>query len=236
MSKKAVILAGGKGTRLKPYTAVLPKPLMPVGEYPILEVLIRQLKHFDITDITLAVNHQAELIRAYFNDGSRLGVNINYSLETKPLGTMGPLSMIDDLPKDFFVMNGDVLTDINFNDLLNHHRKEKAIFTIASSKREAKIDYGVLEVDDGTLFGFQEKPSLKYDVSMGIYAVSKDILDHIPKNTTFGFNHLMDRLISLEIPVNVFSFSGKWLDIGRADDYLYAVDEFEQCEAQYLYE
>ncbi|MCL2247780.1 MAG: sugar phosphate nucleotidyltransferase [Oscillospiraceae bacterium] len=236
MSKKAVILAGGKGTRLKPYTAVLPKPLMPVGEYPILEVLIRQLKHFGVTDITLAVNHQAELIRAFFNDGSRLGVDISYSLETKPLSTMGPLSMIDDLPEDFLVMNGDILSDINFKDLLTYHREKEAIFTIAASKREASIDYGVLKVVNEVLVGFEEKPSLHYEVSMGIYAVNKKILNYIPKDTAFGFNHLMDKLLSLDIPVNVFSFDGKWLDIGRADDYMQAIDEFEQNEALYLYE
>jgi NDP-sugar pyrophosphorylase family protein len=138
MSKRAIILAGGKGTRLRPYTVVLPKPLMPIGEYPILEVVIRQLINYGFDHITLAVNHQAELIKAFFGDGSKWNIKIDYSLEDQPLGTMGPLKLIKDLPKNFLVMNGDILTDLNFSEFYDNHSNNKELFTISSYTREQK--------------------------------------------------------------------------------------------------
>ena len=158
MSKRAVILVGGKGTRLKPYTVVLPKALMPIGDFPILEVIIRQLAGYGFGHITLAVNHQAELIEAFFSDGSKWGVKIDYSLEDQPLSTMGPLKLIKDLPENFLVMNGDVLTDLDFAEFHDLHVKSGSIFTISSYVRDHKVDYGVLETDgSGNLSGFNEK-------------------------------------------------------------------------------
>ncbi|EMY15977.1 nucleotidyl transferase [Leptospira weilii str. Ecochallenge] len=228
MSKRAIILAGGKGTRLRPYTTVLPKPLMPIGEYPILEVIVKQLVSSGFTHITMAVNHQAQLIQAFFQDGSKWNTKIDYSLEDKPLGTMGPLKLVSDLPSDFLVMNGDVLTDIDFSAFYKIHVESKSIFTISSKKRKQLIDYGVLETDGrGLLIGFREKPAQDYEVSMGVYMVNQAALDFIPKDSIFGFDHLMLKLIEINRPISVLPHEGYWLDIGRPDDYEKAIDEFE---------
>ncbi|RFB67124.1 MULTISPECIES: sugar phosphate nucleotidyltransferase [unclassified Herbaspirillum] len=235
MSKRAVILAGGKGTRLRPYTVVLPKPLMPIGEFPILEVIIRQLVKSGFTHITLAVNHQAEIIKAFFQDGERWGIRIDYSLETSPLGTMGPLRLIKDLPENFLVMNGDILTDLNFSNFYDSHVQSKHVFTISSMRRQHLIDYGVLDTSSaGVLTGFREKPSVDYEVSMGVYMLSAEALQLIPVNAPFGFDGLMLKLLELNREVNVRAFSGYWLDIGRPDDYAKAIDEFENTRARFL--
>ena len=181
MSRRAVVLAGGKGTRLLPYTVVFPKPLMPIGDFPILEVVVRQLVAHGFERITLAVNHQAELIQAFFGDGAKWGVPIDYSMEDAPLGTMGPLKLIPDLPEDFLVMNGDVLTDLDFPAFHQRHHGSGSIFTISSYRRELHTEYGVLDVgDDGLLSGFREKPVMQYEVSMGVYMASRKVLDFIP--------------------------------------------------------
>lgn len=227
-NKHAVILAGGKGTRLRPYTVVLPKPLMPIGEWPILEVIIRQLVNHGFVRITLSVNHQYELIKAFFGDGTKWNVAIDYSLEDEPLGTMGPLKLIADLPDNFLVMNGDVLTDISFSGFFDKHVKMKSLFTISSYKREQLIDYGVLDINDNNqLTGFREKPRTSYEVSMGIYMVSKKVLSLIPEQITYGFDQLMLDMLNAQYPVNVEMYNGYWLDIGRPDDYMQAIDEFE---------
>ncbi|MCL1987941.1 MAG: sugar phosphate nucleotidyltransferase [Firmicutes bacterium] len=225
---KAIILAGGRGVRLRPYTVALPKPLMPIGEYPILEIIVRQLAFYGFTHITMAVNHQADIIKAYFGDGSKWNLNIDYSLEEKYLSTMGPLTLVDNLPENFLVMNGDVLSDLNYKNLLETHANEKNIFTISAHKRQEKVDYGVLETNDSSMLtNFNEKPIHEYLVSMGIYAVSRRILEFIPKNAPFGFDNLMYLLLDKKIAVKVAPYSGYWLDIGRPDDYMQAVEEFE---------
>lgn len=234
MSKRAVILAGGKGTRLRPYTVVLPKPLMPIGEFPILEVIIKQLVSAGFEHITLAVNHQAEIIKAFFTDGSKWGIRIDYSLEDKPLGTMGPLKLIKDLPENFLVMNGDILTDLNYAEFYNNHVRQNNIFTISSYAREQLVDYGVLETADGRLLGLREKPRMNYEVSMGVYMMSKRALDFVPADTTYGFDHLMHDLLSAKQSVAVNAFKGYWLDIGRPDDYAEAIDIFEKSSTTFL--
>lgn len=235
MSRRAVILAGGKGTRLRPYTVVLPKPLMPIGEYPILEVIIRQLVQSGFDHITLAVNHQAEIIKAFFQNGERWGIRIDYSLEDQPLGTMGPLRHIQDLPEHFLVMNGDVLTDLNYTEFHDNHVDGDRIFTISSMRREHNIDYGVLDIDaDGLLSGFREKPSVAYEVSMGVYMVSARALRRIPFDRPYGFDNLMLDLLEARSPATVRPFSGYWLDIGRPDDYAQAIDQFESIKTTFL--
>jgi len=235
MSRRAVILAGGKGTRLYPYTVVLPKPLMPIGEYPILEVIIRQLAKAGFDHITLAVNHQAEIIKAFFQDGGRWGIRIDYSLENMPLGTMGPLRLISDLPMNFLVMNGDVLTDLNFAEFHDTHLKSNHSFTISSMRRQHKIDYGVLDTNHrGALTGFREKPIVDYEVSMGVYMVGREAIMHIPEKMPFGFDNLMLKLLELGGNVDVRAFDGYWLDIGRPDDYARAIDEFESMRTRFL--
>jgi len=228
VSRRAIILAGGKGTRLHPYTVMLPKPLIPIGELPILEVIIRQLVKHGFDHVTMAVNHQAEIIRAFFQDGAKWGVKIDYSLEDKPLSTMAPLRLIHDLPENFMVMNGDILSDLNYSELYREHVSENNIFTISAHTREQKLDYGVLEMDAGNyLTGFKEKPSTKYLVSMGVYMASRRIMEFIPDGESYGFDNLMLDLLAAGKPASVRKFSGYWQDIGRPDDYVAAIDSFE---------
>lgn len=235
--KRAVILAGGKGTRLRPYTVVLPKPLMPVGDYPILEVIIRQLAHFGFNHITLTVNHQAELIQSFFGDGSKWKIKIDYSLEDKPLNTMGPLSLIHDLPENFLVMNGDILTDLDYGKFYQDHFAKKALFSISSARREQVNLYGVLEKDEKNhLSKFLEKPKQSFLVSMGVYMLSREVLNHIPRNEAYGFDQLMLRFLELKKDVCVEEFNGYWLDIGRPDDYMQAIEEFEKMKSVFLHE
>jgi NDP-mannose synthase len=235
MARRAVILAGGRGTRLRPYTVVLPKPLMPIGDFPILEVIVRQLARAGFGRITMAVNQQAELIKAFFQDGAKWGLGIDYSLEDKPLGTMGPLRLIGDLPDHFLVMNGDVLTDVDFAKLFDDHVASGAIFTISSSAREEIIDYGVLATDaDGRLTGFREKPRSRYEVSMGVYILDARVLKYIPQDRLYGFDHLMLDLMAAGERVAVRRFDGYWLDIGRPDDYARAIDEFDAMRSRFL--
>jgi NDP-sugar pyrophosphorylase family protein len=232
---RAVILAGGKGARLRPYTMVLPKPLMPIGQYSILEIIVRQLVHFGFHHITMAVNHQAEIIQAFLRNGDKWGVKIDYSLEDKPLSTMGPLRLIKDLPENFLVLNGDILTDLDFKGFYDYHVAHRNTFTISSYQREVHSEYGVLELDEeGRLIGFHEKPVLRYEVSMGIYMVSKEVLRYIPENQPYGFDHLMIDLIKDNNPAAVKKFGGYWLDIGRPEDYSQAIDEFETLKDRFL--
>jgi NDP-sugar pyrophosphorylase family protein len=235
MSKRAVVLAGGRGTRLLPYTVVLPKPLMPISEYPILEVIIRQLVRFGFDHITLAVNHQAEIIKAFCQDGARWRARIDYSLETKALSTIAPLKLIPDLPENFLLLNGDVLTDLNFASFYERHVREQRLFTISASTRRNIIDYGVLETDaSNRLSGFLEKPAHEYLVSMGVYAVNRRILDLVPADTKYGFDDLMLEMLRTGLAAQVEPYSGEWLDIGRPDDYLKAIDSFERSRGRLL--
>ncbi|MFC1517587.1 sugar phosphate nucleotidyltransferase [Candidatus Margulisiibacteriota bacterium] len=224
---QAIILAGGKGTRLKPYTTIFPKPLVPVGDIPILEIVIRQLKHHGFKKITIAVGHLAELIEAFFGDGKKWGVEISYSLEDKPLGTAGPIALVDDLENDFLIMNGDLLTSINFKDLMEKHKKNKAISTISIYKKDHKIELGILELDkDNNLTDYIEKPTKTYPVSMGIYIFNKKILGYIPKNKHLDLPDLIKTLISKKEKIHGYLFKDKWLDIGQEKDYLNAIEEF----------
>jgi NDP-sugar pyrophosphorylase family protein len=235
MSRRAVVLAGGIGTRLHPYTVVLPKPLMPIGDYPILEVIIRQLVRHGFTDVTLAVNHQANILKAFFEDGNRWDVNIDYSLEREPRSTIAPLTLIPDLPENFLLMNGDVLTDFDFSGFLARHVASGRLFTIAAARRWQMIDYGVLQIDSrNRLTGFSEKPQTEYLVSMGIYAVNRKVLQFVPPDSRYGFDDLMKDLLAKAEAVDVEPYEGYWLDIGRPDDYMRAVAEFEQRKPQFL--
>jgi NDP-sugar pyrophosphorylase family protein len=226
---RAIILAGGKGTRLRPYTVVLPKPLMPVGDYPIVEVIIRQLVFFGFNHVTMAVNHQAELIKSFFGTGKRWNIKIDYSIEDMPLSTMAPLKIIKRIPDNFLVMNGDILTDFDFKVFYDYHVLNHHLFTIASARRRHQIDYGVLKINKSKLlYDFKEKPIIDYDVSMGIYMINKKILSYIPENTAYGFDNLMVDLTRKSVPINIEHHKGFWLDIGRPEDYSRAVVEFEQ--------
>ena len=232
--RRAIILAGGKGSRLRPYTIVLPKPLMPIGDFPILEVVVRQLVRDGFEHISMAVNHQASLIRAFFGDGSKWSIKIDYYEEDKPMGTMGSLNKIDDLPDNFLIMNGDILTDLDFANFYDSHLNNKSLFTIGANKRLQPIDYGVLESNEkGFLKSFIEKPKNEYLVSMGIYMANKKIKNHIP-NAYFGFDNLMLDLLSEKMPVRLYEFNGYWLDIGKPDDYIKAIEDFETLKDKLL--
>jgi len=209
---------------------------MPIGEYPILEVIIRQLIAAGFDHITLAVNHQAEIIKAFFQNGERWGIRIDYSLEDQPLGTMGPLKLIDDLPGNFLVMNGDVLTDLDFAAFHDQHVAEGNVVTVSSMCRQHRIDYGVLDTDKGLLTGFREKPCVEYQVSMGVYMVSSAAMAFIPMNRPYGFDNLMFDLLAAGQPARVRPFDGYWLDIGRPDDYAKAIDEFEAMKSRFIHD
>jgi NDP-sugar pyrophosphorylase family protein len=218
----AVILAGGKGVRLRPYTTRLPKPLVPIGEeHSIMEIVLSQLARCGFDRVTLAIGHLGDLIRSYIGDGSRWGVEIDYSLpEEVPLGTMGPvLQILDRLPEKFLVMNGDVLTDLDYADLMRQHRESDAPLTVATYQRQAQIDYGVLTTRDGQVVEFTEKPTIDYRVSMGIYACSKPTLAGYPPGLPFGFDELMLDMLARDTPPQEYAFDGYWFDIGRPDDY-----------------
>jgi NDP-sugar pyrophosphorylase family protein len=227
---KAVILAGGLGTRLKPYTTVFPKPLMPIGESPILEIIIKQLKAKGFNEITLAVGHLSELIMAFFNNGSKYGLKIEYSKEEKKLGTAGGLGLLKNkLVDDFLVMNGDVLTGLDFSEFLEFHKKTGSIATIALNRRHVDIDFGVVELDENrTLIGYIEKPKIDYLVSMGVYAFNESILEYIPSHEYLDIPDLMKRLLSEGEKVNGFIHDGYWLDIGRPDDYIKANEDIQK--------
>jgi NDP-sugar pyrophosphorylase family protein len=227
---KAVILAGGKGTRLKPYTTVIPKPLVPVGEKAILEILITRLQKEGVDEVFICLNHFAEIIMAFFGDGSRFGLKINYSLEDEPLGTVAPVKLIKGLPQHFLVMNGDLLTDLPFRDLYNDHLKSDGLLTVSTYTRKTKIDFGVIDVDPVTLLatGFREKPEYTFEVSMGVYVMNRDVLDLVPAHTHFGFDDLMLTLLDKQRPAKIYPYHGYWLDIGRPDDYEKANEDIER--------
>ena len=228
---RAIILAGGQGTRLRPYTITLPKPLVPVGgEMPIIEVIIRQLARAGFSRLTFAVNHKANLIRAFCGDGSQWGIRIDYSLEEKPLSTIGPLTLIDDLPDNFLVMNGDLLCDLDYRAFLEHHTRSGNEITVSTYKRSVNSDFGVLKVDGGVVVGFEEKPVFHFDVSMGVYCISRSVIDRLEKGAPYGFDNLMVDGIRDGLRLEALPFDGFWLDIGRPEDYELANQEFARLK------
>jgi NDP-sugar pyrophosphorylase family protein len=241
MARRAVILAGGKGSRLAPYTTVLPKPLLPVGDRAILDVVVHQLRDFGFHEVTLAVGHLAHLVRAVMGDGSRFGVSIDYHEEPEPLGTIGPLATIEGLDESFLVMNGDVLTALDYSTLLETHRESGNALTIASHRRVVRTDYGVLHIEQqngvmARVGGFEEKPEIPYMVSMGVYALEPRALDHLGKDEYLDLPELVLRLLAAGERVGSYVYDGYWLDIGRHEDYEKAIVEFEQLRPLFLNE
>lgn len=228
----AVILAGGKGVRLRPYTTALPKPLMPIGErHAILDIVLEQLASRGFTTVTLAINHLGTLIRAFVGNGARWGLEVEYVEETTPLSTVGPLFHLkDDLPEQFLVMNGDLLTDIDYADLLAVHAVCGATLTIATVAQTIRTEFGVLDVDGSRVVGFTEKPTYRHRVSMGVYAMSRKALEPYRAGQPLGFDRLVqDMLRQGEFP-NSYDFGGVWLDIGRPEDYDEANRRFSELE------
>lgn len=232
---QAIILAGGKGTRLKPFTTVFPKPLVPIGDLPILEVIIRQLARAGFRRITLSTGHLAELIEAFFGDGSRWGVDIRYVREDIPLNTAGALKLLGDCDEDFLVMNGDLLTTLDYAHLYSGHVASSSIATVATKMRENRVDFGVLEFDQqGTLTNYIEKPVYKFSVSMGVYVLSRKCLDFIEPNEALGMPDLLLRIKDAGHRVSCVDSDCYWLDIGRADDYELAQREFHANRERFL--
>jgi len=235
---EAIILAGGKGTRLAPYTTVFPKPLMPVDGMPILEIVVRQLAHFRIKEIVFTVSQQSEpLLSAYFRNGNQYGVDIRYSKEEKALGTAGPLSIIPNLPETFLVMNGDILTTLNYQKLIRYHRRHKGMVTIAMSQKKVQLELGVMEFSRShQLTRYIEKPTLSYSVSMGIYVFERKILKWIPSEKYLDFPELIQKLIKQNEKVVCYPSNDFWLDIGRHEDYEEAQKKFQEMRKRLLYE
>jgi NDP-sugar pyrophosphorylase family protein len=229
-----VVLAGGKGTRLRPYTTVLPKPLMPVGDMPVLEILLRRLAAAGFSRINLAVGHLAELIEAYFGDGRRLGVNVVYWREDEPLGTAGPLAEMELTSEHVLVMNGDLLTTLEFGPLVDRHVSSGAAATLAVRRREIPIDFGVVRVDGETVAGFDEKPVITYDVSMGVYVFEQRAVSLVPQRVKYDFPDLLGAVLERGWPVHAHRSTDFWVDIGRVEDYELALDRFDELRGELL--
>ena len=233
--KRAVILAGGLGRRLAPYTFVIPKPIVPIGTTPIIEIVLRQLARHGVEHVTIALGHMSEIVRAVAGDGAKIGLRLDYSEEPQPLGTMGPLHLVPDLGENFFVLNADLLTDLDFGELATFHLSHGDPATVATYVKTTRLELGVLETDaQGRVVAFREKPVLRHKVSMGIYAFHRSILQHIPQGQPFGFDGLMAALLASDRPIRSFLFEGQWLDIGIPADYQAAQEEFEQNRERYL--
>jgi NDP-sugar pyrophosphorylase family protein len=232
----AVILAGGRGVRLRPYTTRLPKPLVPIGdEFSILDIVLCQLAQQGFDRATLAIGYLGNLIRAYVGCGERWGIEVDYATEDVPLGTIGPvLQILDRLPDEFLVMNGDVLTDLDYAAVMREHVAADAPLTVATYRRQVRIDFGVLSTAAGRVVEFTEKPTFDYRVSMGVYGVSKKTLKRYPAGQPLGFDDLVLDLLAREEPPAEFGFDGFWLDIGRPDDYDRANAEFDGLRATLL--
>lgn len=226
--RHAVLVVGGRGVRLRPFTSVVPKPLVPVGDdHCILEILLRQLAARGFERATLALGHQGHLIRAYVGDGSQWGIAVDYVQEEHPLGTIGPaLGALGRLPEHFVLMNGDVLTDLDYADLLESHVGGGDPVTVACHRQHYRIEYGVLEIADRRVVGFQEKPSLDCDVSMGVYALSRRYLERYPVGAPLGVDDLVLDLIDRGTPPGSYPFDGLWIDIGNPQEYDRANLEF----------
>ncbi len=226
---QAIILAGGKGTRLKPFTTSFPKSLVPVGDYPILEIILMQLKKYGFDKITLAVGHLANLIQAYFEDGEKWGVKIQYSFEDKPLGTAGPLKLINNLEDNFLVLNSDDLTDMDYLKFYKDHINNNGLITISKFVKKVKIDFGVMQTNDQNVVeDYIEKPEYIFGVSMGIYAFNRKAVEYIPENQYFDFPQLIKFLILDNNKIYCYNHEGFWLDIGRPEDYETASLKFDE--------
>ena len=226
---RAVILAGGRGSRLRPYTTVLPKPLLPIGDRAILDIVVRQLAACGVPAITIATGYLAHLVRAVFGDGADYGVRIDYHEEPEPLGTAGPLAAIDGLDSTFLAMNGDILTTLDPRELVAAHTSAGNAMTIAGSTRTVRADYGVMRLDgDQRLAGYDEKPESHVVVSMGIYVLEPAALAHVPAGEHFDIPDLVHALMAAGEPVGAHVHDGYWRDIGRHDDYEEAQAEIDE--------
>jgi NDP-sugar pyrophosphorylase family protein len=232
---RAVLMAGGLGSRLAPLTTVLPKPLMPLTDRPIIDVLIRQLVRAGVDRIHISVGHLGGLIEAWVNHDADYGVPIGFLYEDKPLGTAGALRNVPEPDGTFLAMNGDILTDLRFGDLVAHHEASGAVATMAVKRRRVKVEYGVVHTDGaGNITRLEEKPTLEYTVSMGIYAFDPRIIDLIAPGERIDFPDLLLRAIAGGGVVGTYAFDGHWRDIGNRGDYEAAIAEFAEAPERFL--
>jgi NDP-sugar pyrophosphorylase family protein len=217
---KAVIQAGGKGARLQPYTLLLPKPLMPVGGLPVIEILLKWLRRWGVKETYITIGYLGSLIRSLCGDGSQWDIDIVYSEEPEPLGTIGPLRLIkNQLTETFLTLNGDLITDLNLCDLKTYHRQQGGLITVAVTEKIISTDLGILEGQNGRMTGFREKPTFKLQASTGIYCMEPQILDLIPDGVPFGFDDLMYAMLEQKLPVYIYRHEGLWRDLGREEDF-----------------
>lgn len=225
---KVILMVGGLGTRLRPLTNDIPKPMLDVGNKPILHTIVENFAKYGYKDIIMCVNYKSEMIKEYFGDGGSFGVKIEYILEEKRMGTAGALSLLKERPKDdFFVMNGDLLTNVNFEYLHEYHKDSNALASICIRKYEMQVPYGVVNVRANKVTSIQEKPTQSFFVSAGIYMFSPIVLDFIPKNTFYDMPTLFEDLLKHNFPIHPFPIREYWLDIGRMDEYRRANDEYD---------
>lgn len=223
----AVIQAGGKGTRLQPYTLVLPKPLMPVGDLPVLEILLKWLRRWGVKKIFITIGYLGHLIRSLCGNGNGWGMEISFSQEPEPLGTLGGLRLLkDQLDETFLTVNGDLITDLDLNDFTSYHKRCGGLLTIAVTEKDIKVDMGVLESLEGVVTNFREKPVTRFKVSMGIYCMEPRILELIPQGVPFGFDDLVHEMLHQRLPIHVYEHKGIWMDIGREEDFRHAQNCF----------
>jgi NDP-mannose synthase len=232
---KAIIQAGGKGTRLRPYTLILPKPLMPVGECAVIEILLKWLCRNGIEHVYITLGHLGHLIRSLCKDGSQWGLDIYYSEESEPLGTIGPLRLLKDkLTETFLVMNGDLISDLNLQEFISFHREHGGMVSVAVTDKNVNIDLGVIENENGRIKGFREKPNLNFKVSMGMYCMEPEVIEIIPRGVPFGFDNLVLRMLAQGMPVYNYLHTGIWMDIGRQEDFVRAQQVFNENGSKIL--
>lgn len=224
---KAVIQAGGKGTRLAPYTLVLPKPMMPVGDQPVIEILLKWLRRNNIEDVVITTGHLAHIIKSFCGSGDQWDMGISYCQEPEPLGTVGALKLIEDqLDEPFLMLNGDLITDLDLLAFKKAHESSGAALSIATTDKQVHIDFGVIETDGNLVTDFREKPSFSKKVSMGLYIMNSNVIQYIPKGVPFGFDNLMHKLLDEGLPINTYHHEGEWMDIGRVEDFKQAQENW----------
>ncbi len=226
----AVIQAGGQGARLKPYTLVLPKPLMPVGGLPVIEMLLKWLRRNGIHKAYITTGYLGHLIRSLCGNGEQWDIELAYSVEPEPLGTVGALQLLSEyLDETFLVLNGDLITDLNLRAFYEFHKRNSGLLSIAVTDKNVRVDLGVLETEGDQVADFKEKPSYRFQVSMGVYLMEPEILKFIPKGVPFGFDDLMLNMLDQSVPVYVYRHQGAWMDIGRPEDFQRAQELFPEC-------
>ena len=231
---KAVVLAGGQGTRLRPLTFSIPKPLLPIAEKPILEIILRNFRTFGITEVIISVGYQGELIKAFCADGAKFGISVKYVDEEKPLGTAGPLSLMRDCFSEgekFVLMNGDIFTQLNFSRMIDYHNKGNYCMTLGYRTYEHKLPFGVLELEGPKLCGIVEKPSTEFNVSTGIYILDASVIDFVPDNTFFTMPELANKLLEKKRQIGAYRIEEYWLGIENVDHFNEAIEELNKLES-----